>query len=58
MVSRPHGTGKTVRVIAFARGDKLKEAEAAGADIVGEKRSVEKVKAGFTDSTSRSQRRT
>jgi large subunit ribosomal protein L1 len=48
-VSLPHGTGKTVRVIAFARGDKLKEAEAAGADFVGENDLVEKVKAGFTD---------
>lgn len=48
-VSLPHGTGRSVRVIAFARGDKLKEAEAAGADIVGENDLVEKVKAGFTD---------
>jgi large subunit ribosomal protein L1 len=48
-VSLPHGTGRTVRVIAFARGDKLKEAEAAGADFVGENDLVEKVKAGFTD---------
>jgi large subunit ribosomal protein L1 len=48
-VSLPHGTGRTVRVIAFTRGDKLKEAEAAGADVVGENDLVEKVKAGFTD---------
>lgn len=48
-VSLPHGTGRTVRVIAFAKGDKLKEAEAAGADVVGENDLVEKVKAGFTD---------
>ena len=48
-VSLPHGTGRTVRVIAFARGDKLREAEAAGADFVGENDLVEKVKAGFTD---------
>jgi large subunit ribosomal protein L1 len=48
-VSLPHGTGRTVRVIAFARGDKLKEAEAAGADVFGENDLVEKVKAGFTD---------
>jgi large subunit ribosomal protein L1 len=48
-VSLPHGTGRSVRVIAFARGDKLKEAEAAGADFVGENDLVEKVKAGFTD---------
>jgi large subunit ribosomal protein L1 len=48
-VSLPHGTGKSVRVIAFAKGDKLKEAEAAGADFVGENDLVEKVKGGFAD---------
>ena len=31
----PHGTGKTVRVVVFAKGEKVKEAEEAGADIVG-----------------------
>jgi large subunit ribosomal protein L1 len=45
----PHGTGKTVRVIAFAKGDKAKEAEAAGADLIGESDLIEKVKAGFAD---------
>src|SRR5271163_353521 len=48
-VSLPHGTGRTVRVIAFARGDKLREAEAAGADFVGENDLVEKIKGGFTE---------
>lgn len=45
----PHGTGRSVRVIAFAKGDKAKEAEAAGADVVGEADLIERVKAGFTD---------
>jgi large subunit ribosomal protein L1 len=45
----PHGTGRTVRVIAFAKGDKAKEAEAAGADIVGEADLIDRVKAGFSD---------
>ena len=45
----PHGTGRTVRVIAFAKGDKAREAEAAGADIVGEQDLIDRVKAGFTD---------
>jgi large subunit ribosomal protein L1 len=45
----PHGTGRTVRVIAFAKGDKAKDAEAAGADIVGEQDLIDRVKAGFSD---------
>jgi len=39
----PHGTGKTVRVLVFAKGDKAKEAEAAGADFVGAKELVDKI---------------
>ncbi|GAB3452632.1 50S ribosomal protein L1 [Insolitispirillum peregrinum] len=42
----PHGTGKTVRVAVFAKADKAKEAEAAGADIVGAEDLMEKVMAG------------
>ena len=39
----PHGTGKTVRVLVFAKGDKLAEAEAAGADFVGGDELVPKI---------------
>ena len=39
----PHGTGKTVRVLVFAKGDKIKEAEAAGADFVGGEELVAKI---------------
>jgi large subunit ribosomal protein L1 len=45
----PHGTGRTVRVIAFAKGDKSKEAEAAGADVVGEQDLIDRVKGGFAE---------
>ncbi|HTW82839.1 MAG TPA: 50S ribosomal protein L1 [Candidatus Sulfotelmatobacter sp.] len=48
-VNLPHGTGRTVRVIAFARGDAAKAAEAAGADVVGEADLIERVKGGFAD---------
>lgn len=39
----PHGTGKTVRVLVFAKGDKAKEAEEAGADFVGAEELVSKI---------------
>ncbi|PRR79518.1 50S ribosomal protein L1 [Clostridium liquoris] len=39
----PHGTGKTVRVLVFAKGEKAKEAEAAGADYVGAEEYVERI---------------
>jgi large subunit ribosomal protein L1 len=39
----PHGTGKTVRVLVFAKGEKAKEAEAAGADFVGAEELVDKI---------------
>jgi large subunit ribosomal protein L1 len=45
----PHGTGRTVRVIAFAKGDAAKAAEAAGADVVGEQDLIDKVKGGFAE---------
>jgi len=39
----PHGTGKTVRVLVFAKGDKVKEAELAGADYVGAEEFIDKI---------------
>ncbi len=49
VVNLPHGTGRTVRVIVFARGDNARAAEAAGADAVGEADLIERVKGGFAD---------
>jgi large subunit ribosomal protein L1 len=48
-ISLPAGTGKNVRVLVFAGGDKIAEAEQAGADIVGGEELGEKVKNGFMD---------
>ena len=45
----PHGTGKTQRVLVFAKGEKAKEAEAAGADFVGAEELVTKIQGGWTD---------
>ncbi|MDR0966970.1 MAG: 50S ribosomal protein L1 [Myxococcales bacterium] len=45
----PHGTGKTVRVAVFAKGERAKEAEEAGADIVGAEDLGDKVAGGFLD---------
>jgi large subunit ribosomal protein L1 len=45
----PNGTGKEVRVIVFARGEKIKEAEEAGADLVGAEELVEKIEGGWLD---------
>lgn len=45
----PHGTGKTRRVLVFAKGEKAKEAETAGADFVGAEDMVEKIQGGWTD---------
>jgi len=45
----PAGTGRTQRVVAFAQGDKAREAEAAGADIVGAEDLVQRISAGWTD---------
>ncbi len=45
-ISLPHGTGKSVRVAVFAEGDKAREAEAAGADVIGSDDLVAQVQAG------------
>ena len=45
----PHGTGKSKTVLVFAKGDKVKEAEAAGADFVGSDELVAKIQGGWTD---------
>jgi len=45
----PHGTGKTVRVLVFARGEKEKEALEAGADVAGSDELVTRVNEGFMD---------
>lgn len=49
VVNLPNGTGRTVRVAVFARGDKAEEAKAAGADIVGAEDLVETVQKGEID---------
>ncbi|MBJ7520871.1 MAG: 50S ribosomal protein L1 [Solirubrobacteraceae bacterium] len=48
-IAMPHGLGKEVKIAVFAQGDKAKEAEAAGADIVGAEDLAKKIEEGFTD---------
>lgn len=47
VVVLPHGTGKTQRVLVFAKGEKAKEAEAAGADYVGDTDMINKIQQGW-----------
>ena len=48
-IALPHGLGKEVKIAVFAKGDKAREAEEAGADIVGAEDLATKVQEGFTD---------
>jgi large subunit ribosomal protein L1 len=48
-VSLPHGMGKVVRVLAFAKGEKEKEAQEAGADFVGSEDLIKKISEGWFD---------
>ena len=48
-LSLPHGLGKTVRVLVFAKGEKEEEAQKAGADFVGSEDMIEKIKSGWLD---------
>lgn len=45
----PHGTGKKVKVLVLAKGDKAKEAEEAGADLVGSDEYIEKIQNGWSE---------
>lgn len=48
-VALPNGTGKSLRILVFAKGDKAQEAQQAGADYVGHQELVDKVAGGWTD---------
>src|SRR5438067_4384583 len=48
-ISLPHGTGREQRIAVFAEGEKAREAEEAGADVVGAAELAKRVEEGFTD---------
>ena len=49
VINLPHGTGKTVRVVAFAKGDNVDKAKQAGADFVGDNDLMDKISKGWLD---------
>ena len=49
IIQLPHGTGRTSRVLVFAKGEKAEEAKKAGADFVGDNDMIEKVQKGWVD---------
>ncbi len=48
-VSLPHGTGKSIRILVFAKGEQVMEAQEAGADYVGAEDLIEKIKGGWLE---------
>jgi len=48
-VSLPHGTGRTLKVLAFVQGDKVKEAKEAGADFIGDDDMIQKIQKGIIE---------
>jgi len=49
VINLPHGTGKTVKIVAFAKGDNIDKVKQAGADFVGDKDLMDKISKGWLD---------